>query len=288
MNWADEMSDEELPPEQIRPKPEPKPEPKPAPAKPAAGPTSLFPRATGGSGFAGGGYQGGKGGGGGGGKGGKGKGGKRKDKGKGGGGGYQDRGGGGGGGGGYQDRGGYRDRDRDRDRGGGGGGGGNGSRGPGDCMSPRCTFKIHSCPPAHFTEQDRSYCCSLCRMSSAKQHGGKCEKIEWTPPSEAAAAAPTPVDEAQKALEAVAIDKQQGAQQGQASAEPHSPASAAPADGEVDARPAWMKRMGYQAEASSADPAATAAAEALPGVAICGTFGTGGRQVGVVEVGRFW
>ena len=41
-----------------------------------------------------------------------------------------------------------------------------------------------------------------------------------TPPSEAAAGASTPVDEAQKALETVAIDKQQGAQQGQASAEP--------------------------------------------------------------------
>ena len=98
-------------------------------------------------------------------------------------------------------------------------------------------------------------------MSSAKQHGGKCEKIEWTPPSEAAAAAPTPVDEAQKALEAVAIDKQQGAQQGQASAEPHSPASA---DGKADTRPAWMKKMGYEAEPGTADPAATAPAEVPP------------------------
>ena len=65
----------------------------------------------------------------------------------------------------------------------------------------------------------------------------------------------------QKALEAVAIDKQQGAQQGQASAEPPAPA---PADGKADTRPAWMKKMGYEAEPGTADPAATAPAEVPP------------------------
>ena len=39
-----------------------------------------------------------------------------------------------------------------------------------------CNHGIHTDPPDHFTEEDRKYCCSICRLSKGRSHGGKCQK----------------------------------------------------------------------------------------------------------------
>ena len=37
-----------------------------------------------------------------------------------------------------------------------------------------CDFGVHTNPPAHFTELDIGFCCSLCRING--RHGGQCQK----------------------------------------------------------------------------------------------------------------
>ena len=39
-----------------------------------------------------------------------------------------------------------------------------------------CSFHIHSNPPADFTPEQRSYCCSICQTSKGRKHGGRCEQ----------------------------------------------------------------------------------------------------------------
>ena len=39
-----------------------------------------------------------------------------------------------------------------------------------------CSFHIHSNPPADFTTEQRSYCCSICQTSRGHKHGGRCEQ----------------------------------------------------------------------------------------------------------------
>ena len=45
---------------------------------------------------------------------------------------------------------------------------------------PKCIgckkFTIHSNPPAHFTEEDKNYCCAYCKITGGKKHGGSCER----------------------------------------------------------------------------------------------------------------
>lgn len=184
MDWADEMSDEELPPEAAKPKPVPPKAPPKATVKPelvhpnpvranqaGGGATALFPRATGGIGSGATGYKSAMGSGS---KGGDGsRGGNRNRK--------KD--------GGRRGGSGYADRDRDRNAGGkfneaGKGNGGDAvvrSKGPGACANPRCNFKIHSNPPHFFKPMDLPFCCSLCRMSNGNKHGGKCERVVYIP-----------------------------------------------------------------------------------------------------------
>jgi len=38
-----------------------------------------------------------------------------------------------------------------------------------------CAFIAHTNPPAHFTEKDIGFCCSLCRIDG--RHGGQCQKF---------------------------------------------------------------------------------------------------------------
>jgi len=44
------------------------------------------------------------------------------------------------------------------------------------CACKKCGFDKHQAPPPHFSTLDRAYCCSLCRMTSGKEHGGHCER----------------------------------------------------------------------------------------------------------------
>jgi hypothetical protein len=39
-----------------------------------------------------------------------------------------------------------------------------------------CHFHVHSSPPADFTLEQRSYCCSICQTSKGRKHGGRCEQ----------------------------------------------------------------------------------------------------------------
>jgi len=39
-----------------------------------------------------------------------------------------------------------------------------------------CSFHVHSTPPADFTPEQRSYCCSICQTSKGHKHGGRCEQ----------------------------------------------------------------------------------------------------------------
>tara|TARA_B100000424_G_scaffold269394_1_gene266248 strand:+ start:5814 stop:6182 length:369 start_codon:yes stop_codon:yes gene_type:complete len=45
-----------------------------------------------------------------------------------------------------------------------------------NCCSGGCSFRAHSNPPKHFSQADRAFCCSKCRISGGKHHGGHCEK----------------------------------------------------------------------------------------------------------------
>ncbi len=40
-----------------------------------------------------------------------------------------------------------------------------------------CAFIAHTNPPAHFTEKDIGFCCSLCRIDG--RHGGQCQKFAY-------------------------------------------------------------------------------------------------------------
>ena len=42
----------------------------------------------------------------------------------------------------------------------------------GYCLN--CNFKIHPNPPAHFTKEQRNYCCGWCSTSLGRGHGGHC------------------------------------------------------------------------------------------------------------------
>ena len=44
------------------------------------------------------------------------------------------------------------------------------------CSNKKCSYRAHSKPPKHFTEKDRRFCCSKCRLSGGKYHGGHCQK----------------------------------------------------------------------------------------------------------------
>jgi hypothetical protein len=39
-----------------------------------------------------------------------------------------------------------------------------------------CAFRVHSNPPADFTPEQRSFCCSICQTSKGRNHGGRCEQ----------------------------------------------------------------------------------------------------------------
>jgi len=39
-----------------------------------------------------------------------------------------------------------------------------------------CSFHVHSNPPADFTPEQRSFCCSICQSSKGYKHGGRCEQ----------------------------------------------------------------------------------------------------------------
>jgi hypothetical protein len=39
-----------------------------------------------------------------------------------------------------------------------------------------CSFHVHSNPPADFTPEQRSFCCSICQSSKGRKHGGRCEQ----------------------------------------------------------------------------------------------------------------
>jgi hypothetical protein len=39
-----------------------------------------------------------------------------------------------------------------------------------------CAFRVHSTPPADFTPEQRSFCCSICQTSKGRKHGGRCEQ----------------------------------------------------------------------------------------------------------------
>jgi hypothetical protein len=39
-----------------------------------------------------------------------------------------------------------------------------------------CSFHVHSNPPADFTPEQRSFCCSICQTSKGRKHGGRCEQ----------------------------------------------------------------------------------------------------------------
>ena len=45
---------------------------------------------------------------------------------------------------------------------------------PAQCAG--CDFRVHTNPPEHFTIKDKPYCCTNCRTSQGKYHGGKCQK----------------------------------------------------------------------------------------------------------------
>lgn len=45
-----------------------------------------------------------------------------------------------------------------------------------ECASKSCYFLCHRNPPPHFSIDDRKFCCSLCRLSVGKEHGGHCGK----------------------------------------------------------------------------------------------------------------
>ena len=45
---------------------------------------------------------------------------------------------------------------------------------PAQCAG--CVFRVHTNPPEHFTIKDKPYCCTTCRTSQGKYHGGKCQK----------------------------------------------------------------------------------------------------------------
>lgn len=44
------------------------------------------------------------------------------------------------------------------------------------CLCKKCNFKRHMNPPKHFSDLDKGFCCSLCRMTNGKKHGGHCQK----------------------------------------------------------------------------------------------------------------
>ena len=44
------------------------------------------------------------------------------------------------------------------------------------CLCERCNFQRHSNPPNHFSDQDKAFCCSLCRITNGKKHGGHCQR----------------------------------------------------------------------------------------------------------------
>mmetsp|Transcript_19853 Transcript_19853/g.39343 ORF Transcript_19853/g.39343 Transcript_19853/m.39343 type:complete len:438 (+) Transcript_19853:100-1413(+) len=67
------------------------------------------------------------------------------------------------------------------------------------CCTEACGFSAHRDPPAHFSDEDRAYCCSLCRISSGKKHGGHCETRPAK--SKAAIKAVGPVKDAQAHLQ---------------------------------------------------------------------------------------
>jgi hypothetical protein len=45
------------------------------------------------------------------------------------------------------------------------------------CACGNCPFFIHRDPPAHFAAADEAFCCSMCRISKGRQHGGHCQKV---------------------------------------------------------------------------------------------------------------
>lgn len=47
------------------------------------------------------------------------------------------------------------------------------------CRNKHCCFLIHNNPPQHFARKDMKYCCSLCRISNGKRHGGHCQCINY-------------------------------------------------------------------------------------------------------------
>lgn len=44
------------------------------------------------------------------------------------------------------------------------------------CSNPKCSYRAHSKPPKHFQKKDQRFCCSKCRISGGKYHGGHCQK----------------------------------------------------------------------------------------------------------------
>ncbi len=43
------------------------------------------------------------------------------------------------------------------------------------CKNKHCCYRIHPNPPRFFTNKDKKYCCSLCRISNGHNHGGHCK-----------------------------------------------------------------------------------------------------------------
>ena len=46
---------------------------------------------------------------------------------------------------------------------------------PVKCKSAGCECIKHPNPPPHFSIDDETYCCSLCRISKGRKHGGLCQ-----------------------------------------------------------------------------------------------------------------
>ena len=39
-----------------------------------------------------------------------------------------------------------------------------------------CAFRVHSNPPADFTDEQKEFCCAYCSITGGKRHGERCEK----------------------------------------------------------------------------------------------------------------
>jgi hypothetical protein len=73
------------------------------------------------------------------------------------------------------------------------------------CPDNACGFNRHRNPPPHFKGIDRSFCCSLCRISGGTKHGGHCERLASSAEgAEERAAAAMTAKEAQRKEEAEA------------------------------------------------------------------------------------